>query len=149
MQALADLGVGVSLDDFGTGYSSLAQLTGLGVSEVKLDPALVRALPDSIDHGVTVKSLVRLAASLGIRSIGEGVETAATASALRLLGCDGAQGWYFAKPLNALMATEWLAEHCAPDQGGTHSLDPVKLAVRVGRATPANRPAAGHPVTAS
>ena len=143
MQALADLGVGVSLDDFGTGYSSLAQLTGLGVSEVKLDPALVRALPDSIDHGVTVKSLVRLAASLGIRSIGEGVETAAIASALRLLGCDGAQGWYFAKPLNALMATEWLAEHCAP------GLDPVKLAVRVSRATPANRPAAGHPVIAS
>jgi diguanylate cyclase (GGDEF)-like protein len=128
MQALADLGVGVSLDDFGTGYSSLAQLTGLGVSEVKLDPALVRALPDSIDHGVTVKSLVRLASSLGIRSIGEGVETAAAASALRLLGCDGAQGWYFARPLNALMATEWLAEHYAPDQSGTQCVDPVKLA---------------------
>jgi diguanylate cyclase (GGDEF)-like protein len=128
MQALADLGVGVSLDDFGTGYSSLAQLTGLGVSEVKIDPALIRALPDSVDHGVTVKSLVRLAASLGIRSIGEGVETAATASALRLLGCDGAQGWYFARPLNALMATEWLAEHYAPDHSGTQCLDPIKLA---------------------
>ena len=46
MQALADLGVGVSLDDFGTGYSSLAQLTGLGVSEVKLDPALVQPMYD-------------------------------------------------------------------------------------------------------
>jgi diguanylate cyclase (GGDEF)-like protein len=156
MQALADLGVGVSLDDFGTGYSSLAQLTGLGVSEVKIDPALVRALPDSKDHGVTVKSLVRLAASLGIRSIGEGVETAATAAALRLLGCDGAQGWYFARPLNALMATEWLAEHYAADQGGTQRHDPIKLAeVRASRSTPGNRqPAArpasaGRPVTAS
>ena len=128
MKALADLGVGVSLDDFGTGYSSLAQLTGLGVSEVKLDPALIRALPDSIDHGVTVKSLVRLAASLGIRSIGEGVETDATASALRLLGCDGAQGWFFARPLNALMATEWLAEHYTPDQSGSQCLDPIRLA---------------------
>ncbi len=128
MQALADLGVGVSLDDFGTGYSSLAQLTGLGVSEVKLDPALVRALPDSIDHGVTVKSLVRLAASLGISSVGEGVETEATASALRLLGCDGAQGWHFARPLNALMATEWLAEHYVPDQSDKQCLDAIKLA---------------------
>jgi diguanylate cyclase (GGDEF)-like protein len=155
MKALADLGVGVSLDDFGTGYSSLAQLTELGVSEVKLDPALVRALPDSEDHGVTVKSLVRLAASLGIRSIGEGVETAGTASALRLLGCDGAQGWYFARPLNALMATEWLAEHYAPDQSGTQNLDPVKALTVLGRPTPASRPApgrsasAGRPVTAS
>ena len=156
MQALADLGIGVSLDDFGTGYSSLAQLTGLGVSEVKIDPALVRALPDSKDHGVTVKSLVRLAASLGIRSIGEGVETAATAAALRMLGCDGAQGFYFARPLNALMATEWLAEHYAADQSGTQRHDPIKLAeVRASRSTPANRqtparPApAGRPVTAS
>lgn len=148
MKALADLGVGVSLDDFGTGYSSLAQLTELGVSEVKLDPALVRALPDSKDHGVTVKSLVRLAASLGIRSIGEGVETAGTASALRLLGCDGAQGWYFARPLNALMATEWLAEHYAPDQSGTQSLDPVKALTVLGRPTPANRPAPGRPASA-
>ncbi|HET9895003.1 MAG TPA: EAL domain-containing protein [Streptosporangiaceae bacterium] len=115
IQALADLGVGVSLDDFGTGYSSLAQLTGLGVSEVKLDPALVRGLPDSADHSVTVKSLVRLAASLGIRSIGEGVESDTTATALRLLGCDGAQGWHFARPLNALMASEWLTEHYSPE----------------------------------
>jgi diguanylate cyclase (GGDEF)-like protein len=135
MQALADLGVGVSLDDFGTGYSSLAQLTGLGVSWVKLDPALVRALPDSIDHGVTVKSLVRLAASLGISSIGEGVETEAAASALRLLGCDGAQGWHFARPLNALMATEWLAEHYVPDQSDTQCLDPIKLAEQAHRGT--------------
>ena len=149
MRALADLGVGVSLDDFGTGYSSLAQLTGLGVSEVKLDPALVRALPDSNEHGVTVQSLVRLAASLGIRSVGEGVETAATAAALRLLGCDGAQGWFFARPLNALMATEWLAENYAPDQSGSQCLDPVKLSMRVSRPTPANRPAASHPVVAS
>ena len=156
MQALADLGIGVSLDDFGTGYSSLAQLTGLGVSEVKIDPALVRALPDSKEHGVTVKSLVRLAASLGIRSIGEGVETAATAAALRMLGCDGAQGWYFARPLNALMATEWLAEHYAADQSGSPRHDPIKLAeLRASRSAPANRqPAArpasaGRPVTAS
>ncbi len=127
MRALAELGVGVSLDDFGTGYSSLAQLTGLGVSEVKLDPALIRGLPDSPDHNVTVKSLVRLAASLGIKSIGEGVESDAAASALRMLGCDGAQGWHFARPLNALMASEWLAEHYAADQAKPPRLDPSPL----------------------
>ncbi len=105
---LVGLGVAVSLDDFGTGYSSLAQLTRLGISEVKLDPVLVGGLPDCPEQTMTVKSLVRLAQSLGIASIAEGVETGATAAALRIIGCDGAQGWYFAKPLNAMMATEWL-----------------------------------------
>jgi diguanylate cyclase (GGDEF)-like protein len=113
MRAIADLGVGVSLDDFGTGYSSLAQLTGLGVSEVKLDPTLVGAMADSVEDSVTVKSLVRLAQSLGIQSIGEGIETEAIASALRSIGCDGAQGWHFARPQNARMASEWLVENYA------------------------------------
>jgi diguanylate cyclase (GGDEF)-like protein len=107
---LVRLGVGISLDDFGTGYSSLAQLTRLGISEIKLDPALVSGLPDTKEQSMTVKSLVRLAQSLGIRSIGKGVETEATATALRLIGCEGAQGWHFAKPLNAIMATTWLTE---------------------------------------
>ncbi len=110
---LAELGVGVSLDDFGTGYSSLAQLTRLGISEVKLDPDLIAGLPGCRERSMTVKSLIRLAQSLGIRSIGEGVENEAAATALKLIGCDGAQGWYFARPLNAIMATEWLAEHHA------------------------------------
>ncbi len=110
---LVELGVGISLDDFGTGYSSLAQLTRLGISEVKLDPDLVSGLPGCRERSMTVKSLVRLAQSLGIRSIGEGVETEAAALALRLIGCDGAQGWHFARPLNAIMATEWLAEQQA------------------------------------
>jgi diguanylate cyclase (GGDEF)-like protein len=115
LQGLVDLGVGVSIDDFGSGYSSLAQLTRLGISEVKLDADLIAGLPDSADRSMTVKSLVRLAQSLGIRSIGEGVETAAAATALRLIGCDGAQGWHFARPLNVIMATEWLAEQHARD----------------------------------
>ncbi|MGN6794080.1 MAG: putative bifunctional diguanylate cyclase/phosphodiesterase [Streptosporangiaceae bacterium] len=107
---LAALGVGVSLDDFGTGYSSLAQLTRLGISEVRLDPGLVAGLPNCTERTMTVKSLVRLAQSLGIRSIGEGVETSSTAATLRVIGCDGAQGWYFARPMEASIATAWLFE---------------------------------------
>jgi predicted signal transduction protein with EAL and GGDEF domain len=59
---------------------------------------------------MTVRSLVKLAQSLGIRSIGEGVESAEAAEALRALGCDGAQGFYFARPLDPVAATRWLAE---------------------------------------
>lgn len=115
LKALAELGVGISLDDFGTGYSSLAHLTRLGVSEVKLAPSLVSGLPDCPERAPTVESLVRLAQSLRIRSIGEGVETEAVAAALRKIGCDGAQGWYFARPLDAVRATEWLTERLAQD----------------------------------
>jgi len=118
VQGLAELGVGVSLDDFGTGYSSLAQLTRLGISEVKLDPELVAGLPGSTELTLTVKSLVRLAQSLGIRSVGEGVETEETAAALRMLGCDGAQGWHFSRPLNAILATEWLVAQRAQGAAG-------------------------------
>src|SRR5215470_9775529 len=118
VQGLAELGVGVSLDDFGTGYSSLAQLTRLGISEVKLDPELVAGLPESTERTLTVKSLVRLAQSLGIRSVGEGVETEETAAALRMLGCDGAQGWHFSRPLNAILATEWLVAQRAQGAAG-------------------------------
>ncbi len=125
LQQLADLGVGVSLDDFGTGYSSLAQLTRLGISEVKLAPELVAGLPGCAESGKTVKSLVRLAQSLGIRSVGEGVETEATADALRSIGCDGAQGWYFARPLNPIMATEWLAEQSVRGRGPDRAGEPV------------------------
>ncbi|MGI9006222.1 MAG: putative bifunctional diguanylate cyclase/phosphodiesterase [Streptosporangiaceae bacterium] len=117
LRQLADLGVGVSLDDFGTGYFSLAQLTRLGISEVKLAPELVAGLPSCTENGMAVKSLVRLAQSLGIRSVGEGVETAETAEALRSIGCDGAQGWHFARPLNPIMATEWLAEQSVRGSG--------------------------------
>jgi EAL domain-containing protein (putative c-di-GMP-specific phosphodiesterase class I) len=112
---LAALGVCVSLDDFGTGYSSLAQLTRLGISEVKLDPDLVAGTAaDFRRETMTVKSLVRLAQSLGIRSIGEGRDHRHRAT-LRVLGCDGAQGWHFARPMEASVATAWLFEQ---SQGG-------------------------------
>jgi len=126
--AVAALGVGISLDDFGTGYSSLAQLTRLGISEVKLDPALVSGLPNCAEKTMTVKSLVRLAQSLGIRSIGEGVETNGTAAALRVIGCDGAQGWHFARPMNATMATAWLQEEQAKGTPVSDASEPPEAA---------------------
>ena len=131
--ALAALGVGISLDDFGTGYSSLAQLTRLGISEVKLDPVLVSGLPACSEKTMTVKSLVRLAQSLGIRSIGEGVETTGTAAALRVVGCDGAQGWHFARPMNATMATAWLEDEQAKSTPMSDASQPPGAAADAGQ----------------
>jgi diguanylate cyclase (GGDEF)-like protein len=109
-EALAGLGVGLSLDDFGTGYSNLVRLKRLPVSEVKVDSSFVGRLLESPDDEVVVKSILDLAAALGIRSVAEGVESADVARALLGMGCVAAQGWYFAKPMDAASATAWLTE---------------------------------------
>jgi diguanylate cyclase (GGDEF)-like protein len=109
-ESLAGLGIGLSLDDFGTGYSNLVRLKRLPVTEVKVDSSFVSRLLESPDDEVVVKSILDLTAALGIRSVAEGVESADVAAALLAMGCVAAQGWYFAKPMNAASATTWLTE---------------------------------------
>jgi diguanylate cyclase (GGDEF)-like protein len=113
-EAIADIGVGLSLDDFGTGYSSLLRLKRLPFSEVKVDSSFIGRMLESPDDEVVVKSILDLAAALGIRSVAEGVESAEVAAALVAMGCVAAQGWHFARPMNAVSATAWLTDHCAP-----------------------------------
>ncbi len=81
-EALADIGVGLSLDDFGTGYSSLLRLKRLPFSEVKVDSSFIGRMLESPDDEVVVKSILDLAAALGIRSVAEGVESAEVATTL-------------------------------------------------------------------
>jgi len=121
-EALAEIGVALSLDDFGTGYSSLVRLKRLPVTEVKVDSSFVSRVLESPDDEVVVKSIVDLAAALGIRSVAEGVESADVATALLAMGCVAAQGWYFGRPLNAASATAWLAEHGNPVARKRHTV---------------------------
>jgi EAL domain-containing protein (putative c-di-GMP-specific phosphodiesterase class I) len=111
-EALADIGVGLSLDDFGTGYSSLLRLKRLPFGEIKVDSSFIGRMLESADDQVVVKSILDLAAALGIMSVAEGVESAAVATALMSMGCVAGQGWHFAKPMNVVSATAWLTEHC-------------------------------------
>jgi diguanylate cyclase (GGDEF)-like protein len=113
-EALAAIGVGLSLDDFGTGYSNLVRLKRLPICEVKVDSSFVSRLLDSPDDEVVVKSILDLAAALGIRSVAEGVESRDVADALAAMGCVAGQGWYFARPMSAVAATAWLTEHGVP-----------------------------------
>ncbi|MEV4252114.1 bifunctional diguanylate cyclase/phosphodiesterase [Spirillospora sp. NPDC049652] len=108
--ALTDLGVALSLDDFGTGYSSLVRLKRLPIEEVKIDSSFVRRLTGSPDDAVIVRSVVELVGTLGLRSVAEGVEDAQTAALLREMGCDAAQGWHFARPMDAVRATAYLRQ---------------------------------------
>jgi diguanylate cyclase (GGDEF)-like protein len=136
-EALAGLGVGLSLDDFGTGYSNLVRLKRLPVCEVKVDSSFVGRLLESSDDEVVVKSILDLAAALGIRSVAEGVESDKVAAALLGMGCQAAQGYHFAKPMNAASATIWLNDH-----GRTGDL--AQQGPRLTTVIPAGPPEAQH-----
>ncbi|MFF0425043.1 putative bifunctional diguanylate cyclase/phosphodiesterase [Streptomyces sp. NPDC004520] len=101
LRQLAEMGVDIALDDFGTGYSNLANLRRLPVSVLKLDRSFTRGMQqhpvDPVDLKI-VEGIVSLAHSLELAVTVEGVETAAQARQLRDLGCDTAQGWYYARP---------------------------------------------------
>ena len=91
---LRDRGYSVSIDDFGTGHSSLAYLKKLPVTKLKIDQAFIRNLAaDDRDQRIT-RSIIDLAAALGLESLAEGVEDEASAQMLREWGCDYAQGNY-------------------------------------------------------
>lgn len=91
---LAEVGVGLALDDFGTGYSSIGYLARLPVSALKIDRSLTSRLADPSIRAVT-RSVVDMAAALGLQVIVEGVETAADEEWARRLGADLAQGWHY------------------------------------------------------
>ncbi|MFJ2261483.1 putative bifunctional diguanylate cyclase/phosphodiesterase [Streptomyces sp. NPDC087844] len=101
LRRLAEMGVDIALDDFGTGYSNLANLRRLPVSILKLDRSFTQGMQqfpaDPVDLKI-VEGIVSLAHSLDLTVTVEGVETGAQAEQLRLLGCDTAQGWYYARP---------------------------------------------------
>ena len=103
-------GIGLAIDDFGTGYSSLMQLRQLPFTEVKIDRLFVKDLPNAHDSCVIVRSIVDLAHGLGLIATAEGVETPEQLRFLRSIGCDVAQGYLVAQPLEPELLGQWLRE---------------------------------------
>jgi EAL domain-containing protein (putative c-di-GMP-specific phosphodiesterase class I) len=99
----------LSIDDFGTGYSSLVQLHRLPFSELKVDRSFVCECDRSAEARIIVKTMVDLAHNLGMSVVGEGVETQEIAGTLAELGCDLAQGYAIAKPMEAQQVPAWLS----------------------------------------
>ena len=109
LHGLKTLGLTLALDDFGTGYSSLASLHLLPVDVVKIDRSFVSQAETSPHHRVLIAATVRVARSLGMGTVAEGIETAGQAAVLERLQCDKGQGYLFAKPLVADEALRWMA----------------------------------------
>ena len=101
-------GFSLSIDDFGTGHSSLTSLYRLPFSELKIDKSFVLPMLENPDALAIVRALIDLAHNLGLTAIAEGVETAALHDRLVDLGCDYAQGYFYAKPLTGKDFIDWL-----------------------------------------
>ncbi|WP_067499138.1 bifunctional diguanylate cyclase/phosphodiesterase [Actinoplanes sp. TFC3] len=91
-------GIQVAIDDFGTGYSALHYLTRLPVDILKIDRSFVAQLDGTPSGAAIAEAVIRLAQVLRLSTIAEGVETAAQADELRLLGCHAGQGFRYAAP---------------------------------------------------
>jgi diguanylate cyclase (GGDEF)-like protein len=104
---LRDRGARIYIDDFGTGYSSLSYLVKLPVHALKIDRSFITQMTKSERAQALVESVVSMAHSLGVLVVAEGVETTEQAEVLREMGCDEAQGYYFAKPLDADGYAAW------------------------------------------
>jgi EAL domain-containing protein (putative c-di-GMP-specific phosphodiesterase class I) len=108
---LKALGVALAIDDFGTGYATLQYLSQLPADSLKIDASFVAAMGDS-HHGTSlVASLVSLAHNMDVRCVAEGVETSEQRRLLIQVGCDFAQGYLLARPMDEPQLTAWLEQH--------------------------------------
>lgn len=99
LQNLHALGVELAIDDFGTGYSSLSYLRQFPIDRLKIDQSFIRNALNNQDDAAIARTIVRLAHSLSLKVIAEGVETREHEMFLREEGCDEVQGYRYSKPL--------------------------------------------------
>lgn len=100
-------GFQLSIDDFGVGYSSLVQLARLPFSELKIDQMFVKTLSSSEESRKIVTAVIGLGKSLGLNVVAEGVEDAWALDYLHSSGCDEAQGYFIARPMDRLATSVW------------------------------------------
>ena len=114
LNQLHTLGVQVAIDDFGTGHSSLGYLARFPVDVVKIDQSFVRDIDRDEVKSAIVSAVVALSQAIGSTTVVEGVETVAQLEELRNLGCDVAQGFYFARPVSAVSFDKLLSANANP-----------------------------------
>ena len=107
---LKALGVGLDIDDFGTGYSSLSRLQSFHVDTLKIDRIFVSRIDTDHETLEIVRTIVMLAHNLGMKVVGEGVETQTQMDLLRDIGCELAQGYLFSKPVDQVAMGKLLAD---------------------------------------
>lgn len=116
---LKKLGLRLSIDDFGTGYSSLARLQQLPVDTLKIDRKFIAGLDSGESSREVVRVIVLLAKTYGLKVVAEGVETETQADYLKSIGCDMAQGYFYARPIDEASVRELLENNHPLAQSAT------------------------------
>ncbi|MGZ4766672.1 MAG: putative bifunctional diguanylate cyclase/phosphodiesterase, partial [Ilumatobacteraceae bacterium] len=109
LDELASAGVNISLDDFGCGQTLLGYLSTLPLHELKIDKSFVTDMMTDAAHDAIVRSIIDLGHNLGLRVVGEGVETTAVLLRLRASGCDVVQGFLLGRPMTFDQLARWMA----------------------------------------
>jgi diguanylate cyclase (GGDEF)-like protein/PAS domain S-box-containing protein len=120
LDKVAELGVHIAVDDFGTGYSALTHLKRFPVRSLKVDRSFVNGLGRNADDASIVNATVSLAHSLGLSAVAEGLETEEQLAALRVMGCDYAQGYLFGRPKPAISIGDEPADNLVTWQTATN-----------------------------
>ena len=110
LERMRSLGIRICVDDFGTGYSSLSYLHQFPIDTLKIDRSFIKDIGRNPENLEIVRTIKLLASNLRMSIVAEGVETGQHLSLLRDLGCEFAQGYYFAKPVDAESAERLLIE---------------------------------------
>ncbi|WP_328869167.1 aminotransferase class I/II-fold pyridoxal phosphate-dependent enzyme [Streptomyces sp. NBC_00287] len=100
LHALKDLGVRIAVDDFGTGFSSLRYLRDFPIDVLKIDKSFIDDITSDAQQVALVEGIVRLAETLGLQVIAEGIEDPAQRDLLAGMGCRLGQGYLFARPMS-------------------------------------------------
>jgi diguanylate cyclase (GGDEF)-like protein len=119
LRELKSLGLSISVDDFGTGFSSLAYLKRFPLDELKIDKSFVDGLGHDVEATAIVAAVMGMAHALDLRVVAEGVETADQVVRLRTLGCDEAQGFFYARPGSVIDIDARLLAEARTNVGGT------------------------------
>lgn len=127
LNQLREIGVEINVDDFGTGYSNLSYLLQLPVSALKIDRSFINPMNTKGNNVAIIQTILALAQSLGLKVIAEGVETEEQIQQLKKLNCEGAQGYYFAKPMTFEDVQAYLNEKLLTNLPGFNSMPVVSV----------------------
>jgi PAS domain S-box-containing protein len=120
---LKKLGLRFSIDDFGTGYSSLSYLGRFPMDTLKIDRSFVSNLKSNPENREIIRTIIGLARNLGMDVVAEGTETLEEISYLKSLDCEFAQGYFFSKPVDSVVALAMLRG--SPSVANPHSAEPA------------------------
>lgn len=123
LNQLRDSGVEINIDDFGTGYSNLGYLKKLPISALKIDRSFVSMIDADGQNDEIVRAIITLARNLGLSVIAEGIETSAQLQMLKVLECEGGQGYFLAEPMSFEDLRAFLAKQVSPPIPQDHLQD--------------------------